>query len=506
MPPSKPVEREILNSHHELYRLAAVQASGLLDTPPEPEFDELVELAAAICGTPMSLVSLVDSERVWHKAILGFDLLEAPRQLSFCSHAIQQPGLFLVEDATRDPRFSENPFVKAEGGVRFYAGIPVQSPDGYALGTLCVFDTAPRTLTDLQKNALAKLAHQVNARIELRMQRIQLERALVSAEEARTRLAATDRRFKTFMDSGPFLGFLKDTDGRFVFYNQLFATRFNISLTEWLGKTVHDLFPAEFADVYRDNDIEVMDSMDTVAALEETQNDDGTRTMWRSFKFPCTEPDGTLMLGGISLDVTAELAREGELLANKKELEDANELLHELAATDSLTGLPNRRIFQERLQLEFARSRRKKLSLSVLVIDVDNFKRRNDTWGHDHGDEILVQLSEILAQTVRESDLAARYGGEEFVALLPEADEAQALGLAERILEAVRTAEWPNGPLTVSIGASAMDEATPNQQRLVTLADEALYAAKRAGKDRATGYRAYYASMLAKLKIETPTS
>ena len=498
--------RSSVNDDREAARLAAVYRSALLDTPPEPEFDELVELAAAICGAPMSVVSLVDTDRVWHKAMLGFDLEQAPRKISFCTHAIEQDNLFLVEDATADPRFSENPFVTPEDGVRFYAGMPVQSPDGYSLGTLCVFDTTPRTLSDQQRAALTKLAHQVNARIELRMQRVQLERALVEAEDARKRLAASDRRFKTFMDSGPFLGFLKDPEGRFLIYNQPFADRFNITLKEWIGKRVEDLFPPEFAKSYRSNDLEVLRSFDTVAAIEHTQNPDGSLTTWRSFKFPCVEPDGAVLLGGISLDVTQELARESELIKSKEKLEEANKLLHELAATDSLTGLVNRRIFEERLQLEFARSRRKRLALSVLVIDVDNFKRRNDTWGHDHGDEILRQLAKILNDTVRESDLAARYGGEEFVVLLPEADEAQALSMADRILTAVREAQWPNGALTVSIGASAMDKATPNPQRLVTLADEALYAAKRSGKDRAVGYRVYYADMLARLQNAAPPS
>lgn len=487
----------------EEQRLEALYRTGLLDTPREPEFNELVELAAAICGVSMSVVSLVDRHRQWFKAAKGIPVCETPREISFCQHAILQRHIFSIEDATQDARFRDNPFVACDNGVRFYAGVPIESPDGFPLGTLCVFDSQPRRLTPEQQSALTTLARQASARIELRLQRRQLEHALAEAEAAKERLAASERRFQTFMNHGPFLAFLKDENRRYLFYNQCFANLFQISLTDWLGKCDDDLSPSEFAHTYRENDLKVIEQHQSLTALEKTSSPDGGVCTWRSYKFPCPGDNATTLVGGFSLDVTEELAREAELHRSKASLEEANRLLHELAAKDSLTGLANRRVFEERLELEFARSRRKKLDLAVLVIDVDNFKSRNDTHGHEHGDQILRRLGDVLNRTVRETDLAARYGGEEFVVLLPEADEVQSLLLAQRILDAIHAEPWEIAPITVSIGAAGLTAATPNPQRLVTLADEALYAAKRAGKDRAVSYQAYYQQIVQRLKRET---
>ncbi len=134
-------------------RLRSLQDSALLDTPNEQEFDELVNLASEVCSTPISLVSLLDQERQWFKAAVGTTLKETARNISFCTHTIQKPELFIVEDATLDPRFSDSPLVTGEMGVRFYAGIPLQAPNGYAIGTLCVMDTVPRVLSESQKES-----------------------------------------------------------------------------------------------------------------------------------------------------------------------------------------------------------------------------------------------------------------------------------------------------------------------------------------------------------------
>src|ERR1700744_5750994 len=150
---------------NEKQRLEALQRLELLDTDPEPEFDELVNLAAAICGTPISLVTLLDERRQWFKAAIGMDIAETPREIAFCSHAIRQPDMFLVADAAVDPRFADNPLVTGDPHIRFYAGVPISSPDGFALGTLCVIDNKPRQLTQLQMDMLTMLARQVNARM-----------------------------------------------------------------------------------------------------------------------------------------------------------------------------------------------------------------------------------------------------------------------------------------------------------------------------------------------------
>lgn len=154
----------------ELSRLAALLRYEILDTPDESAFDDFTHLAAHICQTPIALISLVDDHRQWFKSRLGLDISETPREISFCAHTIEGPNLFEVNDALQDPRFSNNPLVQGGPHVRFYAGAPLTTPDGYNLGTLCVIDQQPRALDDAQREALTRLSRQIMRLFEERLQ------------------------------------------------------------------------------------------------------------------------------------------------------------------------------------------------------------------------------------------------------------------------------------------------------------------------------------------------
>jgi GAF domain-containing protein len=161
----------------EKRRLKVLWQYEVLDTVPEELFDDLTELAAHICEAPIALISLVDEKRQWFKSRVGIDVRETSKDVSFCAHAIKQTGLFIVADAAHDPRFAKNPLVTGEPNIRFYAGSPLISPDGYALGTLCVIDKVPRQLRPDQEQALKILSRHVVTQLELRRRSKELNTA-----------------------------------------------------------------------------------------------------------------------------------------------------------------------------------------------------------------------------------------------------------------------------------------------------------------------------------------
>lgn len=163
------VSNDILLPHwDETDRLAALRSYRILDTPAEPEFDDLVQLAARACRTPIALISLVEDRRQWFKAEIGFGVRETTLDRSICLSAMLQPGLTVIPSLTEDARFTANPLVRDEPHLRFYAGAVLETPEGLPLGALCVLDTVPRGLTDDQAFTLQTLARQVMSQMELR--------------------------------------------------------------------------------------------------------------------------------------------------------------------------------------------------------------------------------------------------------------------------------------------------------------------------------------------------
>ena len=179
---------------NEAERLAALRRYEILDTAPEAIFDDLVLLASFVTGSPIATFTLVDAQRQWFKAQIGLGLVETERDEAFCAHAILDDEVMVVPDATRDPRFADNRLVVREPGVRFYAGAPVRSREGFNIGTLCVIDRQPRrALLDHQRQALEAIARQASALLELRRTAAELAVALRDVEALNSRLDDTER-------------------------------------------------------------------------------------------------------------------------------------------------------------------------------------------------------------------------------------------------------------------------------------------------------------------------
>jgi PAS domain S-box-containing protein len=212
---------------YEEKRLQALRRYGILDTPPESEYDDIVQLAARLCDVPIALVSLVDRDRQWFKANVGLPgVSETERCISFCTFAIEQEHVLIVEDAAKDPRFAANPVVTTAPFIRFYAGTPIQTEDGFNLGTLCVIDRQPRVLTEAQRQGLLALKRQVELHLRMRLQ--------VRQAQARNR---------QLLESSGDAVFLLDEAGRVLEANPVAGRLLGLAPPQLIGASFESLAP-----------------------------------------------------------------------------------------------------------------------------------------------------------------------------------------------------------------------------------------------------------------------
>ena len=228
----------MLPTAEEAKRVAALHSYGVLDTLREPEFDRLTQLLAHICETPIALISLVDSDRQWFKSVHGIAWTETDRAMSICSHAIEEQVLCVIEDTLSDKRCCDNPLVRGEPHLRFYAGMPLVTPDGHALGAVAVLDRTPRRLSGLQIEALQTMALQVMAQIEARRQRILLTQAMSERERSHAALRDSEARWRRLFEASATGIVSAGADGLYLNANPAFCALVGRSEEELRGTPV----------------------------------------------------------------------------------------------------------------------------------------------------------------------------------------------------------------------------------------------------------------------------
>ncbi|MBN1203406.1 MAG: PAS domain-containing protein [Myxococcaceae bacterium] len=328
-------------------RLRALHRYGLLHAAPEPEFDAIVRLAAEFCQVPIALLSLVDRDRLWFKARFGLPgISQATRTDSFCERVVEQDAPLIVEDTHADARFRDNPRVLGEPYIRFYAGMPLRTEEGFRLGVLCVIDHVPRTLSPLQLRALEQLGRQLETHFRLRLELLEAQARNAELEQARARLHTLNESLQAeilerqrierelrsqrelltrVLTHIPHSVFWKDREGVFQGCNDAFARQLgHASPQEIIGRTDHELgFPPEQVQAYRQDDLEVMNTGRPKLDIEEPlPRPDGTVRWVLTSKAPLRDPDGSVWsVLGIFTDITDRHQHETELHEALREVE-----------------------------------------------------------------------------------------------------------------------------------------------------------------------------------------
>jgi diguanylate cyclase (GGDEF)-like protein len=508
----------------EAARIVALGECKILDTPPEKAFDDITRLAAYICGTPIALISLVDVSRQWFKSKVGLEVTETTRDIAFCNCTVKQGELLIVPDALADRRFATNPLVTCEPYIRFYAGVPLLTPEGHVLGTLCVIDYVAREMTSGQVEALLTLGHQVSSQILLRRNLIELSRATSRRQQAEQALAQANAQLTNRVKE------LEQRNLEIMLLSEMSDfLQACLSIEEAkkvVAKLIPLLFPALEGGVLlknlsnslveavitwgQPNSSQVLTNCECWALRRSRvhwlQDSDNGLLCHHFFTKPkpaqslCVpmlaqgDTLGLLYLSsqefGQFTDAKKRLARTAaEQIALALTNIKLRENLRNQSIRDPLTTLYNRRYLEESLFRELNRAKRKQQTVGVIMLDVDHFKQFNDKFGHDAGDTVLQEVGKFLQKYTRQSDIACRYGGEEFILILPEASIDVLKERAEQLRTGIKALNVCHGDqvlgrVTISLGIASFPEQGLTGEAVIKAADTALYRAKAQGRDR----------------------
>jgi len=310
----------------EAARMAALRRYRILDTDPEPAFDRIVSLLALLLDVPIALISLIDTNRQWFKAGLGLEVRETPRCIAFCDHAIRGKEVFVVPDAKQDPRFVDNPLVTGAPFLRFYAGVPLLTGDGHALGTLCALSRAPRELDPRGERILSELAAQVMHELDVRAALGDLYQEVDRGQNSERALRSTNLQLAALLNVTANAVVAADIDTRVIAWNRAAEEMFGYTPQEIAGQPMARLL----SDSYRDAEAPFLSLGPAVLGgtprLLHGRRRDGREFPMEVFLASWDDPLATASFGVIIRDVTLRSQRLDEINRSRIHLAEAQQL------------------------------------------------------------------------------------------------------------------------------------------------------------------------------------